>query len=140
MRNIETFAVVGGDLRAAYLAGALAVDGYKVITAGLEGADLAPCVTGCTHPAQAISLADCVVLPMPVSTDGGALNAPFSRARITLDQVLNAVKTSQFLVGGAVTDPVKKAAEDRGLFIRDYLEREELAILNSIPAALSVML
>jgi len=139
MRNIETVAVVGGDLRAAYLAGALAADGYKVITSGLDSTDLAPCVTGCTHPAQAIFLADCVVLPMPVSTDGGTLNAPFSRTRITLDQVFNAVKVSQFLVGGAVTDPVKKEAEERGLVIRDYLEREELAILNSIPVALSVM-
>ena len=32
MRNIDTFAVIGGDLRSAYLAGALAADGYKVIS------------------------------------------------------------------------------------------------------------
>lgn len=60
--NVETFAVIGGDLRAAYLAGELAADGYKVITTGLDGADLPPCVTGCTNPMQAISLADCVIL------------------------------------------------------------------------------
>lgn len=35
MRNIDTFAVIGGDLRSAYLAGLLAADGYKVITSGL---------------------------------------------------------------------------------------------------------
>lgn len=29
MRNIDTFAVIGGDLRSAYLAGLLAADGYQ---------------------------------------------------------------------------------------------------------------
>ena len=38
--NVETFAVIGGDLRAAYLAGELAADGYKVITTGLDGTGL----------------------------------------------------------------------------------------------------
>ena len=69
MRNIDTFAVIGGDLRSAYLAGALAADGYKVITTGFDSTDLPPCVAGCTNPAQAASLADFVVLPLPVTTD-----------------------------------------------------------------------
>ena len=77
MNNIETFAVIGGDLRSAYLAGQLAVDGYKVITSGFDSTDLPPCVTGCTNPAQAVSLADCVILPLPVTTDGSTINAPF---------------------------------------------------------------
>ena len=64
MRNIDTFAVIGGDLRSAYLAGLLAADGYKVITSGFDSTDLPPCVTGCTNPAQAVPLADCVI---PVS-------------------------------------------------------------------------
>lgn len=45
MRNIDTFAVIGGDLRSAYLAGLLAADGYKVITSGFDSTDLPPCVT-----------------------------------------------------------------------------------------------
>ena len=49
MSNIETFAVIGGDLRSAYLAGLLAADGYKVITSGFDSTDLPPCVTGCAR-------------------------------------------------------------------------------------------
>ncbi len=56
MNGIDTFAVIGGDLRSAYLAGLLAEDGYKVITSGFDSTDLPPCVTGCTNPAQAVSL------------------------------------------------------------------------------------
>lgn len=135
MRTMETFAVIGGDLRSAYLAGLLATDGYKVITSGFDSTDLPPCVTGCTNPSQAIALADCVILPMPVSTDGTTLNAPFSRVRITLDQVLGSVKHAQYLVGGSVTDDVMEEVERRGLTIHDYLKREELAVLNSVPTA-----
>ncbi len=135
MRNIETFAVIGGDLRSAYLAGLLAADGYKVITSGFDSTDLPPCVTGCTNPAQAASLADCVILPLPVTTDGSNINAPFSRVRITLDQVLNALKPEQGLVGGAVSDSVRHEVEGRGLTIHDYLKREELAISNAVPTA-----
>lgn len=133
--NIETFAVIGGDLRSAYLAGELAVDGYKVITTGFDSADLPPCVTGCTNPMQAISLADCVILPLPVTAEGGTLNAPFSRVRISLDQVLNAVKPAHYLVGGNISDTVRKEVEARGLEIADYFKREELAIQNAVPTA-----
>lgn len=135
MSNIETFAVIGGDLRSAYLAGLLAADGYKVITSGFDSTDLPPCVTGCTNPAQAVTLADCVVLPLPVTTDGSTVNAPFSRMRIPLDQVLNGVTPSQILVGGQISDVVRKEAECRGLMISDYLRREELAVMNAVPTA-----
>lgn len=133
--NVETFAVVGGDLRCAYLAGLLAADGYKVISTGFDGTDLPPCVTGCTNPAQAASLADFVILPMPVTSDGATLNAPFARSRITLDEVLNVMKPSQKLVGGAVSDEVREEVEKRGLSIVDYFHREELAIYNAVPTA-----
>lgn len=135
MRNIDTFAVIGGDLRSAYLAGLLAADGYKVITSGFDSTDLPPCVTGCTNPAQAVPLADCVVLPLPVTTDGTTVNAPFSRMRIPLDQVLNGLSQDQFLVGGKISDVVRKEAECRGLIIADYLDREELAVMNAVPTA-----
>ena len=133
--NIESFAVIGGDLRCAYLAGLLAADGYKVIASGFDGADLPPCVTGCTNPSQAAALAEFIILPMPVTADGNLLNAPFSRSRITLDEVLAAMKPSQKLVGGAVSDEVRQEVAARGLRIVDYLHRDELAVYNAVPTA-----
>lgn len=133
--NIETFAVVGGDLRCAYLSGLLAADGYNVITTGFDSTDLPPCVTGCTNPSQAVALADFIILPVPVSTDGATLNAPFARSRIALEQIFNAVRPGQPVVGGAVSSSVCEEAARRGLVIHDYLEREELAVSNAVPTA-----
>ncbi len=135
MRHIETVAVIGGDLRAAYLAGALASDGYRVITSGFDGTELPPCVTACTNPTQAISLSDCVVLPLPVSTDGVNVNAPFSRIPIPLDTVVQAVREDQLVFGGQISEALQRDLSLRGLMASDYLKREELAVLNAVPTA-----
>ena len=55
--------------------------------------------------------------------------------RIPLDQVLNGMAQDQFLVGGKISDVVRKEAECRGLVISDYLLREELAVMNAVPTA-----
>lgn len=135
MHNIETFAVIGGDLRSSYLAKALAHDGYKVITAGFDTTELPVGVTGCTNPTQAVALADCVVLPMPVTTDGATVNAPFSRTKIRLDVVLDALRPHQRVFGGSVSAAVQAEAQLRGIEVWDYLLREELAIKNAVSTA-----
>lgn len=38
-------------------------------------------------------------------------------------------------MGGAVSDIVRREVESRGMAIHDYLQREELAIANSVPTA-----
>ena len=76
-----------------------------------------------------------MILPLPITTDGSTINAPFSRMRITLDQVLNALHQKQLLLGGQVSEVVEKEAESRGLVIHDYFQREELAVQNAVPTS-----
>ena len=135
MNKPETIAVVGGDMRYVYLAGALADDGYKVIAVGFDNTDLPPGVAGCTDAAQAITLSDAVVLPMPVSTDGKLVHAPFSRLCLPLEQVYAAVKPTQFVFGGGVSEEIVAAFARRDVTIADYLKREELAVRNAVPTA-----
>ncbi len=135
MQKPETFTVVGGDLRYVYLAGQLAEDGYKVIAVGFDNADLPPCVAGCTDVSQAIALGDAVILPMPVSTDGKTVNAPFSRGCMPLEQIYAAVEPTKPVFGGAVTAEIAAAFERRGVSLYDILEREELTVANAVPTA-----
>ena len=79
--------------------------------------------------------ADCVVLPLPVSSGGELLNAPLSRLSPPITEVLAPLSPGQMLCGGRV-DPVTAAlAAERGLTIRDYFAREELAVANAVPTA-----
>ena len=125
MQTVETFAVIGGDLRSVYLAGALAADGWRVITAGFDSTELPACVTACTNPSQAIALADCVILPLPVSTDGVHVNAPFSRVPILLDTVVQAVGEQHCLLGGQIGEPFIAFAQKGLPASADYLEQSQ---------------
>ncbi len=135
MNKPETIAVIGGDLRYVYLAGALAEDGCRVLAVGFDNTDLPPCVAGCTDAAQAIALSEAIILPMPVSTDGKTIHAPFSRLCIPLEQVYAAVQREQPVFAGGVSEEIGAAFERRGLTVRDYLLREELAVRNAVPTA-----
>lgn len=135
MQKPETFTIVGGDLRYVYLAGQLAEDGYKVIAVGFDNADLPPCVAGCTDVSQAIALGDAVILPMPISSDGKTINAPFSRSCLPLEQLYAAVDPTQPVFGGRGSADIVAAFERRGVTLYDILEREELTVANAVPTA-----
>ena len=135
MRHELNFWVLGGDMRQGKLAQLLAEDGHRVHTYALEdGAVPAPGLTA--EPGlSGVEQADCVVLPLPVSSGGGLLNAPLSRLSLPLTEVFAPLSPGQMLCGGRV-DPVTAAlAAERGLTVRDYFAREELAVANAVPTA-----
>lgn len=135
MRHELNFWVLGGDMRQGKLAQLLAEDGHRVHTYALEdGAAPAPGLTA--EPGlSGAEQADCVVLPLPVSSGGGLLNAPLSRLSPPLTEILAPLSPGQMLCGGRV-DPVTAAlAAERGLTVRDYFAREELAVANAVPTA-----
>lgn len=123
--------VVGGDLRQAALAGLLAEDGHTVHTLALEEAE----GTACEVSPEGIERADCVVLPLPAEGEAGYLNAPLSGERRSLSWVLDALHPGQLVCAGMVKGALAAAAKDRGLELRDYFAREELAIANAVPTA-----
>lgn len=136
MMSGKTFAVVGGDLRQAHLAGLLAGDGHPVLAVGFERkSGLSPDVLQVKQAAEAAARADCVVLPLPFSIDGQSVNAPFSRAPILLDELWRAVRPDTFVTGGMFTPAVAEAAETYGFKAADYYAEEELAVLNTVPTA-----
>ena len=133
MEHELNFWVAGGDLRQAQLARLLAEDGHTVHTWALEEAPL----PGLDHRAEleGIGRADCVVLPLPVSAGAGLLNAPLSAREHPLEGLLDRLSPGQVLCGGRVDPDCAALAEARGLTVRDYFAREELAVANAVPTA-----
>ena len=123
--------VVGGDLRQAALAGLLEEDGHTVHTFALEGAEGVSCETSLDEAARA----DCVVLPLPAAGERGELNAPLSERSCALDWVLDFLRPGQLVCAGMVRPELAAMAQRRGLTLRDYFAREELAIANAVPTA-----
>lgn len=131
MLRAKNIWVTGGDPRQAALAALLADDGHSVHTYALEqGAGMK-----CEPSLDGADRADCVILPLPTAGADGKLNTPLSERKHDLAEVLDALRPGQLLCAGMAGDDLKRLADERGLVLRDYFAREELAVLNAIPTA-----
>lgn len=131
----HVFAVLGGDLRQAWLAGRLAEGGSRVFAALLDGGmELSPRIEKKADPQEAVARADVVVLPLPVTADGVHLNAPFSPTALPLEELFPLLE-GKLVLGGKTDGLPQQLARRWGVELVDYFEREELAVLNSIPTA-----
>jgi dipicolinate synthase subunit A len=123
--------VIGGDLRQVKLARLLREDGHTVHTYALERATELPWEG--EADLGGAELADCVVLPLPVSAGDGLLHAPLAGDVHPLTQVLEALRPGQILCAGRVDAETARLAGERGLCLWDYFAREELAVANAVP-------
>lgn len=135
MKNQTVFAVIGGDMRQGCLAGILKNSGYEVIVCGLSSCPELPPEVKRADVHEAVRGADVIILPLPVSRDGAAVNAPFSSEPIYLNDILSDVSKGQMITGGIVSEKFAADARDREALVTDYFDREELAVLNAIPTA-----
>jgi dipicolinate synthase subunit A len=101
MKDKLRFCVMGGDLRQIKLAELLAEDGHSVCTYAMEQASENTQIQNvCTY--ERVAGADCVVLPLPVITSEGKLNAPFSDAPYCKGQVHDLLNEKQIICAGLV--------------------------------------
>ena len=135
MKHELNFWVVGGDMRQLKLAQLLSDDGHTVHTYALDPGpeDVSQLLQ--EQNLNHAGLADCVVLPLPVTAGGGLLNTPMSLSEHPLAPILDRLSPRQFLCGGRVDEQALALARERGLTIHDYFAREELAVANAVPTA-----
>ena len=131
MKRAMNFWVVGGDQRQAALARLLADDGHTVHTFALDRAEGLTCERSLEEAARA----DCVVLPLPAMGERGHLNAPLSQEQYPLTWALDFLRPGQLVCAGMENQELTTAVRQRGLQLKDYFAREELAVSNAVPTA-----
>ncbi len=131
MLRAKNIWVAGGDPRQAALAALLADDGHSVHTYALERGE----GTACEPSMAGADRADCVVLPLPAAGPDGWLNAPLAAKGHELEEVLDALRPGQLVCAGMAGEGLEGMARERGLVLRDYFAREELAVMNAVPTA-----
>ena len=131
------FLVLGGDLRSVKLAQMLAEDGNKVISFGQEKSDEI-LDDGIIEKVNSLKIgiekAQVIVAPVPFSSNGESINAPFSENKIMIEE-LNKSNKSKILFAGNLHNDVINELKDKYLDVIDVMQREELAILNTIATA-----
>ncbi|MGN0636816.1 MAG: dipicolinate synthase subunit DpsA [Huintestinicola sp.] len=131
----ERYIIAGGDMRFSALAEQLS-EKARVCTVGFDKN-----IFGSERIIAAESVmsvpyrADCLVLPLPVSSDGITLNAPFYSGTVSLSELTSCVKKDGIVFGGRISPGVREMFSSKGIEVVDYFEREELAVLNALATA-----
>ena len=110
MNQSTTLAVVGGDVRQAYLAELLHEAGHTVRTFALERRPAAGC-TAVSDLQACLDDARAVILPMPVQMGDGSLNAPLANAQHTIGDVLDTIPAGTLTLAGAFFRTRPRGAE-----------------------------
>lgn len=131
------FAIIGGDLRIIKLAEMLANEENEIYVYGLEKAEdikNRPNIIQCDSIKKAIQNVEIVIGPIPFSSNGNTINAPFSDKEITIREMMHVIN-AKVLIAGGITPDVYGMANDEYIEIIDIMKREELAVLNTIATA-----
>ena len=131
------FAIIGGDLRIIKLAEMLANEENEIYVYGLEKAEEIKSksnIIQCDSIKKAIQDVEIVIGPIPFSSNGNTINAPFSDKDITIREMMHVIN-AKVLIAGGITPEVYGMANDEYIEIIDIMKREELAVLNTIATA-----
>lgn len=129
----KKIAVIGGDLRIIKLSEMLAKDGFEVYVYGMENINKEN-VIECKSIEEVVNKTDIVVGPIPLSSNGETINAPFSNAKIYLEKLVENLEDKIF-IAGSIKQEFNKLTEGKKIQVIDILKREELSVLNSISTA-----
>lgn len=130
----ERVAVLGGDVREAYIAGQLRTHGYDVAVYGaaLDGQSGGAIVPS-DSPQDAVRGARWIVCPSPGLGDGDVVYAPSSPTRIVLDSTL--LSPSDAAAGGLVigraTEGVRATCDALGIPVFEMKDDRSLAASNA---------
>lgn len=142
MQSRSKIGVLGGDRRQLALCSLFAERGFECALWGLdtESDSEYTNIVKCAHWKCALSEADAVILPLPLTTDGVRLNCSKTEykkdiyvPRIT--EIIENTDRNTLLFGGKVPATVKRYATEHNIKLTDYYESEEFQIKNAVPTA-----
>ena len=132
----NSISVIGGDLRNVKLVESLANDNFIVQTFALENAHE---LKELNNVNEALNLENAlknkvIVSSIPFSSNNQEINTPLSNHKITIDELSNYI-SGKMLIAGSIKSEVAEKLRLKGAKVIDFLDREELAVLNAIPTA-----
>lgn len=130
------YLIAGGDRRQVHLAGLLAADSPVYVVGFSDEVVFPERVGRLREPEELPCPADIVVFPVPALDGAGGVNTPLSDGvPLSPEQVLDCAAAGGLVLGGKLNAGLVQNCKSRGLRCADYMEREELAVLNAVPTA-----
>ena len=130
---INKISIIGGDLRIVKLVEMLVDEGVEIFTYGLDNSDLSKEIK-CKDLNVAVSKSDIILGPIPFSSNGETINAPFSDKKVGVKEFLESI-SGKILIAGRFKQEVYDMADEKGITLIDILKREDLSVLNAVSTA-----
>lgn len=127
----KKFALLGGDLRTLAAGKFLFEKGFDIYVFGFEKSDKNDFLKTAKTLESALSGADYALLPLPLSSDGKTLCAPFGKEETLLSDIFLAADAKTIFFGGNIPENIKDGVHT---FV-DYFKREDFQIMNAVPTA-----
>lgn len=124
----DIIGVLGGDLRNIELVNILRDRGYDVKTYGLSENEN-------TSLDEFLADTKYIVGGTPFSRDGETINSTYTAEKIGVERLFCSINNNQILFAGSIGQNIKDMALRYSLEIYDFLDDEDMAILNAIPSA-----
>ncbi len=131
------FTIVGGDKRMAVLAKHLSACGQGVNTCYLFGSSIQSGVKIHNNVEKAISEADILILPMPISRDNIHVFSANKEFEVSVEDVLKYAKKYEVkhVFGGNINSEIRDIAKKVGVDILDYSLSEDFLQSNAYATA-----
>lgn len=135
----KNFLLIGGDLRLFYAAKKLA-GLYKT---GKDTGEIAAFGFDSERKADGVTMLeklggkrfDRIILPLPASTDGEYITAPYHEGKIHYSVLEDVAAEGATVFVGRRFDKLEQLCERLNLKLVDYFEREELVVMNAMVTA-----
>lgn len=129
-------AVLGGDRRMNEAAAQLAAAGAWVRAAHVPEDPAPPGVMRCPDPGEALSGAEALLLPVQaVGDEGRVYTEPPTPPLYLRPEHLDRLAPGALVFAGLAGGELRRWTADRELHLVEYRERDDFAILNSVPSA-----
>ncbi len=129
-------AVIGGDDREIYLIPELQRQGAYIIGLGLEKSPLGHSIEHASSFEEVMKKAHALLFPMFGTDERGLVKAKYSNSPIVLNNdVLESIPLGVPLFIGWARPALKAAAQNMDISLVEIVNRDDVAILNSIPSA-----
>lgn len=138
MKNSIKISTLGGDRRQVAVIERLALsyDNIKAWGVKLSSPSEIESAVLYTDIDEAIEGARIVILPLPSSTDGVALNCPiYEGVAPKLTQLARKIPKDCVVIGGRISEAFLKVANEREIRVFDYFESEDFQIKNAYTTA-----
>ncbi len=129
---------VGGDMRQIRAINRISESGIKTTVFGFDSSNvkkLSESVERLSHIEEIEKGYDAIILPLPYTLDGETINISSEKCSINTVEFLAKIPQKSVVLAGKCDKMLIKSAKEYEIQVIDYLEREELQILNAIPTA-----